>query len=37
VCLGGLSKPPRSAADPRDYKLVKRYAAEFRHRRTVLS
>jgi hypothetical protein len=37
VCLGGLSKPPRSAADPRDYKLVKRDAAEVRHRRTVLS
>ncbi|MFZ0172203.1 MAG: hypothetical protein WAL04_11025 [Acidimicrobiales bacterium] len=37
VCLGGLSKAPRSAADPREYKLIKRYAAEFRRRRTVLS
>jgi Txe/YoeB family toxin of Txe-Axe toxin-antitoxin module len=36
VCLGGLSKPPRTAANPRDYRAVKRYGAEFRKRRTVL-
>lgn len=36
VCIDGLSKPPRSAAHPRDYRRVKRYGAEFRKRRTVL-
>ncbi len=36
ICVDGLSKPPRSAASPRDYKRVKRYGAEFRKRRTVL-
>lgn len=30
VCLGGLTKPPRSAASPRDYAKIRRYAAEFR-------
>jgi hypothetical protein len=35
VCLGGLSKPARGAADPRDYKRIKQYGAEFRKRRTV--
>jgi Txe/YoeB family toxin of Txe-Axe toxin-antitoxin module len=36
VCLDGLSKPPRTAAHPRDYQRVKRYGAEFQKRRTVL-
>ena len=36
VCIDGLSKPPRTAAHPRDYRRVKRYGAEFRKRRTVL-
>lgn len=36
VCLGGLSKPPRTAANPRDYRVVKRYGAEFQKRRTVV-
>lgn len=36
VCIDGLSKPPRSAANPKDYKRVKRYGAEFAKRRTVL-
>lgn len=36
VCLGGLSKPVRSPADPRDYRRIKQYAAEFEKRRTVL-
>jgi Txe/YoeB family toxin of Txe-Axe toxin-antitoxin module len=36
VCLGGLSKPVRSAANPRDYKRIRQYADEFRKRRTVL-
>jgi hypothetical protein len=36
VCVDGLSKPPRSAASPRDYKRVRQYAAEFQKRRTVL-
>lgn len=35
VCLGGLSKPPRQAADNRDYRRIRRYADEFRKRRTV--
>jgi hypothetical protein len=36
VCIDGLSKPPRTAAHPRDYRRVKRYGAEFQTRRTVL-
>jgi Txe/YoeB family toxin of Txe-Axe toxin-antitoxin module len=36
VCIDGLSKAPRTAAQPRDYKRVKRYGDEFRKRRTVL-
>jgi hypothetical protein len=36
VCIGGLTKPRRSAADPRDYRKIKRLAAEFANRRTVL-
>src|SRR5947209_13900933 len=30
VCIGGLSKPARSAASPRDYKRIKQFADEFR-------
>ena len=37
VCLGGLSKPSRSAANDRDYLRVKRYAEEFRKHQKVLS
>jgi len=36
VCIGGLSKPPRSAARPGDYRTVKRLGAEFDRRRTVM-
>lgn len=36
VCLGGLSKPRRSAANPRDYKRVTQFRSEFERRRTVL-
>lgn len=36
ICVGGLSKPLRSAARPRDYRQVKRFADEFRRRRTVM-
>jgi hypothetical protein len=36
VCLGGLSKPRRSGALPRDYRTFRQYGAEFRKRRTVL-
>lgn len=35
ICLDGLSKPVRSAANPRDYRRVRQYADEFRKRRTV--
>lgn len=35
VCIDGLSKPPRTAAHPRDYRRVKRFGAEFQQRRTV--
>jgi hypothetical protein len=35
VCLGGLTKPVRSPASPRDYRRIRQYAAEFRKRRTV--
>jgi hypothetical protein len=36
VAVDGLSKPPRTAASPRDYKRVRRYADEFLLERTVL-
>jgi hypothetical protein len=35
ICLDGLSKPVRSAANPRDYRRVRQYAAEFQKHRTV--
>lgn len=36
ICLGGLSKPVRSPAEPRDYRRIRQYAAEFQKHRTVL-
>ena len=36
VCIDGLSKPPRTAANVRDYRRVRRYGVEFEKRRTVL-
>jgi Txe/YoeB family toxin of Txe-Axe toxin-antitoxin module len=36
VCLGGLSKPVRSAAQPRDYARITQYAGEFREHGTVM-
>jgi hypothetical protein len=36
VCVGGLSKPQRSAARPGDYRTVKRLGVEFERRRTVV-
>lgn len=36
VCLGGLSKPVRSPAHPRDYARIMQYAAEFRKHGKVL-
>ena len=34
VCLGGLSKPRRQPAEPRDYATIRKYRDEFaRHRR----
>lgn len=36
VCIDGLSKPPRQAADAKDYRRVRRYVDEFRKYRTVL-
>jgi hypothetical protein len=37
VALGGLKKPRRQSAAPRDYRLVRGWADEFKRRRTVLS
>lgn len=37
VCIDGLSKARRSAANERDYKRVRRLYAEFSSRRTVVS
>lgn len=36
VCIGGLSKPKRSAARPRDYRTIRQYRSEYQRRRTVL-
>jgi len=36
VCLGGLSKPRREKADPKDYLRIKGYRAEFEQHRTVM-
>ncbi len=36
VCLGGLSKPRREKADPKDYRRIKGYREEFeRHRKVI--
>ena len=37
VCLGGLSKPRREKADPKDYRRIKRCREEFERHRKVLS
>ena len=37
VCLGGLTKLRRQAADSRDYRRIRRYREEFERNRTVLS
>ena len=37
VCLGGLSKPRRERANPRDYRRIKGYREEFERHRKVLS
>ncbi len=37
VCLGGLSKPRRQAAKPKDYRRILKYREEFERHRTVLS
>ena len=36
IAIDGLSKPNRSAADPRDYRRALAFRAEFEARRTVL-
>lgn len=36
VAIDGLSKPVRTAADPKDYKRALKHREEFRKRRTVL-
>ena len=37
VCLGGLTKPRRQPADPRDYRRIRQYRDEFERNRTVLN
>lgn len=37
VCLGGLTKPRRRPADPRDYHRIRLYREEFERHRTVFS
>lgn len=36
VCLGGLSKPRRQAADSKDYRKIIEYRAEFNRHRGIL-
>jgi hypothetical protein len=36
VCLGGLTKPRRAGAHPRDYARIRQYAAEFRQHEKVM-
>ncbi len=36
ICIGGLSKRPRSAATRRDYDRIRKLGAEFKRRRTVM-
>ena len=37
VCLGGLSKSRRRAAEPKDYARIRSYRAEFERHRRVLN
>ena len=37
VCLGGLSKPRREKADPKDYRRIRGYREEFERHRTVFT
>lgn len=37
VCIGGLSKPRRQAAAPKDYRRILKFRAEFEQHRTVLN
>ena len=37
VCLDGLSKPRRQAADPKDYEQIRKYRSEFDRHSGVLS
>ena len=37
VCLGGLSKPRRQAAEARDYARIRLYREEFKRHRRVLN
>lgn len=36
ICIGGLQKPVREAAKPKDYSKVIKWRDEFKARRTVL-
>ncbi len=37
VCLGGLTKPRRQPANPRDYRRIRQYRDDFERNRTVLN
>ena len=37
ICLGGLSKPLRQAADPKSYRLIRQYRAEFERHGLVVN
>ena len=37
VCLGGLSKPRREKADPKDYRRIRGYREEFERHRKVFT
>ena len=37
VCLGGLSKPRRAGASPKDYRRIRTYREEFERHRKVFS
>lgn len=36
ICIGGLSKPRRSAAKSRDYRAIREYRSQFERYRIVL-